>query len=160
MLLGDRHAWQYAKVAKMPEQKIMEKVRKDIAEHGWHVLSVFSENMPNFSYTIGFTETFAHPEVIISRIDSKLAHLLLNDIGELIRKGQFFEHGATANDVLKNYPVKFENVSENNILEYFRAAKNLYGEGHFKALQCIWPDKYGNFQSCTDKKQEILSLGV
>ena len=141
----------------MPESEVMEKVRRDIAEHGWHVLSVFSENMPNFSYTIGFTETLTHPEVIISGIESKLAHLLLNDIGELIKKGQFFEHGASSNEVLKNYLVKFENVTEKNIPEYFRAANNLYGEGNFKALQCIWPDKYGNFQSSTDKEQEILS---
>ena len=145
------------KVIQMPESKVMEKVSKDIAEHGWHVLSVFGENMPNFSYTIGFTETLSHPEVIISGLETKLAHLLLNDIGELIKKGQSFEHGASSDEVLKNCPVKFENVTKKNILEYLRAANNHYGEGNFQALQCIWPDKDGNFQSATDEEQEILS---
>lgn len=72
------------KEATMPQSNVMKKVSNDIKTHGWHVLSVFCKDLPNFSYTIGFTETLNHPEIVISGLDSKLAHLLLNDIGNLI----------------------------------------------------------------------------
>ena len=141
----------------MSKSTIFEKLENDIAAYGWHVISVFGDNFPNFSYTIGFTETLNHPEIIISGLDTKLAHLLLNDIGELIKNGQSFKHGQLSNEVLENYSVKFENVTDKDILEYFVAAHRHYGEGNFKALQCIWPNKDDNFQTTTNDQQEILS---
>jgi hypothetical protein len=141
----------------MPQSSVMQKVSSDIKAHGWHVLSVFGKDLPNFSYTIGFTETLNHPEIVISGLESKLAHLLLNDIGNLIINGHAFKNGDFSDQILKNYPVKFETVRNENISEYFAAANNHYGAGKFKALQCIWPDRDGNFQEATNEVQEILS---
>ena len=136
---------------------VMEKVEKDIKKHGWHVLSVFGENMPSFSYTIGFEETLNHPEVIMSGLETDLMHHLLNDIGNLIKKGQSFSEGNTSNEVLKDYLVKFVSVSEENIQEYLRAASAYYGDGNFQALQCVWPDNQGRFPDKTEETQEVLS---
>lgn len=141
----------------MSQSSVMQKVNEDVENHGWHVLSVFGNDLPAFSYTIGFTETLNHPEIVMSGIDSKLSHLLLNDIGNLIKNGQVFNHGDHSYQVLKNYWVKFESVRNENISEYFAAANNRYGTGKFKALQCIWPDRDGNFQETSNDKQEILS---
>ncbi len=140
----------------MKNTSVLEKVGDDIEEHGWHVLSVFGKGVPNFSYTVGFTETLNHPEIIMSGLDSKLAHFLLNDIGNLIRGGKSFNDGDLSDQVLKNYSVKFQSVSEDNILEYFRAANAYYGERKFKALQCVWPNSQGKFQQSSDEDQEIL----
>jgi hypothetical protein len=136
---------------------VMEKVEKDIKKHGWHVLSVFGESMPSFSYTIGFQESLRHPEIIMSGLDTNLMHHLLNDIGNLIKKGQSFSVDNTSNEVLKDYLVKFVSVSEENSQEYLRAANAYYGDGNFQVLQCIWPDNQGRFPSKTDETQEILS---
>lgn len=136
---------------------VMEKVKKDIKDHGWHVLSVFGENMPKFSYTIGFKETLNHPEVIMSGLDTDLMHNLLNDIASLIKKGDIFSEGDTSNEVLKDYPVKFISVSKENIQEYLRAASTYYGEGNFQVIQCVWPDNQGLFPTKTEAAQEVLS---
>lgn len=140
----------------MSRTSVLEKVENDVKVHGWHVLSVFSENAPSFSYTVGFKETLNHSEVIISGLNTKLMHQLLNDIGELIKKGNKFSSGDTSNEVVKGYPVKFLAVSESNVQEYFRAASAYYGEGQFQALQCLWPDKNGTFPEKSDTNQEVL----
>ena len=136
---------------------VMEKVKDDIKNHGWHVLSVFEDNMPNFSYTVGFKETLNHPEIIMSGLEIDLMHHLLNDIGNLIKKGQTFSKGDTSNEVLKDYLVKFASVSDGNRKEYLRVACTYYGDDNFQALQCLWPDKEGHFPSKTDETQEVLS---
>ncbi len=141
----------------MQQSSVMQKVSSDIKTYGWHVLSVFGKDIPNFSYTIGFTETLNHPEIVISGLESKLAHLLLNDIGNLIKSGHVFKHGDFSVEILKGYPVKFEAVRNENISEYFAAANHHYGSGKFNALQCIWPDRGGKFQEASNEGQEILS---
>jgi len=135
----------------------MEKLERDIKSYGWHVLSVFEENMPSFSYTIGFKETLDHPEIIMSGLEIDLMHQLLNDIGNLIKEGQFFSEESISNEVLKDCPVKFVPVSQENTQEYFRAANAYYGEGNFQILQCVWPYKNGHFPKITDEIQEVLS---
>ena len=136
---------------------VMEKVEDDIKKHGWHVLSVFSKDAPSFSYSIGFTETLDHPEIIMSGLDTSLMHSLINDIGQLIKNGQRFTNNQLSEEVIKSYPVKFSKISELNKEEYLRAAVSIYSVEKFDALQCIWPDKEGKFQEESNTAQEVLS---
>ena len=136
---------------------VMEKVEDDIKKHGWHVLSVFSQDAPSFSYSIGFTETLDHPEIIISGLDTSLMHSLINDIGQLIKNGQRFTNNQLSEEVIKGYPVKFSKISELNKKDYLRAAVSIYSIEKFDALQCIWPDKEGKFQEESNTAQEVLS---
>lgn len=136
---------------------VMEKVEDDIKKHGWHVLSVFSKDAPSFSYSIGFTETLDHPEIIMSGLDTSLMHPLINDIGQLIKNGQRFTNNQLSEEVIKGYPVKFSKISELNKEEYLRAAVSIYSIEKFDALQCIWPDKEGKFQEESNTAQEVLS---
>ncbi len=141
----------------MSNSKVLDKVEADIEKHGWHVLSVLGGDLPNFSYTIGFTETLNHPEILMSGLSTKLMHQLLNDIGKLIEKGNSFNSGDTCDEVIKGYMVKFLTVDNSNINEYFRAANSHYGDCNFEALQCVWPDQYGDFPSKTVNNQEVLA---
>jgi hypothetical protein len=141
----------------MSNSKILDKLDKDIGKYGWHIISVFGENSLNFDYTVGFTETLNHPEIVISGLNVELMHGLLNDIGELIKQGYSFANGDTSSKVIKGYQVKFLSVDKSNIGEYFCADNTHYGEGNFEALQCIWPDQEGNFPLKTDNGQEVLS---
>ena len=141
----------------MSSSTVFEKLEHDIEKHGWHVLSVLRKESPSFSYTIGFQETLKHPEILMSGLRTELMHKLLNNIGNLIKKGYTFNDGDTCNEVIKGYPVKFLSVSSHQVEEYFRAAVVHYGRDNFQALQCIWPDKDGNFQLETDVNQDILA---
>ena len=140
----------------MNKAKIMAKVASDIASYGWHVLHVLSEDEASFSYTVGFTETLGHAEVIMSGLRRELRHDLLNDIGNLIKNGERFEKGDISHRVVKGLPVKFIAVDEKSKVAYLRMAANRYGEAGFQALQCVWPDKHGEFQADTNLAQEIL----
>lgn len=141
----------------MASNDVMDKVESDIESHGWHVLSVFGDGEPNFSYSIGFTETFNHPEVIMSGLSPKLMQALINDIGNLIRDGQTFSDKQLSDRVIKNFPVMFRAVTESTKEEYLRAATAIYGEECFDALQCVWPDKNGAFPEGSSKSQELFS---
>ena len=132
------------------------KVDEDIQKYGWHVLSVACEDTPSFSYSIGFEDTLGHPEVIMSGLSTDLMHELLNDIGELIKKGISFKSGELSNEVVDGFPVKFINVSESAMSEYLRVAGGHYGDKGFRALQCVWPDKEGVFQNKSNQDQEVL----
>ena len=140
----------------MKKESIIAKVASDIASYGWHVLHVFSEVEVSFSYTIGFTETLGHAEIIMSGLRREVRHDLLNDIGNLIKKGERFENGDISLRVVKGLPVKFIAVDMQARGEYLRMAANRYGEAGFQALQCVWPDKHGKFQADTNRAQEIL----
>ena len=140
----------------MNKEKIIAKVASDIASFGWHVLHVFSEDEVSFSYTVGFTETLYHAEIIMSGLRRELRHDLLNDIGNLIKNGERFENGDLSHCVAKGLPVKFIAVSDKLRREYLGLAANRYGDAGFKALQCVWPDKHGKFQADTNRAQEIL----
>ena len=141
----------------MSQSNVLEKVERDIQKHGWHVLSVFGDDLPSFSYTVGFHETLSHAEILISGLSTNLMHQLLNDIGELVKDGQRFSDGDTSNDIIKGFPVKFVTVRKANVQEYFRAANAYYGEDEFEALQCIWPDKHARFPNESTECQEILA---
>lgn len=140
----------------MSNPKIFEKVDEDIAKYGWHVLSVTCEDSPSFSYTVGFEETLNHPEIIMSGLGTELMHHLLNDIGELIKLGDSFKDGDLSNEVVSGFPVKFIAVKDNVLSEYLRVAEVHYDSKGFRALQCIWPDKKGVFQTESNYEQEVL----
>ncbi|MEM7358933.1 MAG: DUF4262 domain-containing protein [Pseudomonadota bacterium] len=140
----------------MTSSKIIDKVKNDIAEHGWHVLSVSCSDSPNFSYTVGFEQTLGHPEIIMSGLKIDLMHQLLNDIGGLIKEGESFTNGDLSNEVIRGFPVKFVALNENSTEEYLRVAKAHYENGSIRALQCIWPDSNGVFQSASNNAQELF----
>ncbi len=141
---------------KLKTEKLIAKVAGDIASYGWHVLHVISEDDVSFSYTVGFTETLGHAEVLMSGLKRALRHDLLNDIGNLIKNGAHFKDRDLSHQVVKGLPVKFIAISDDSRVDYLRMAANRYGEKGFQALQCIWPDKNGEFQAETNRSQEIL----
>ncbi|CAH0535507.1 hypothetical protein VST7929_03077 [Vibrio stylophorae] len=139
-------------------REVMEKIKNDIQEHGLHVMSVCGDDIQSFSYTIGLEETFKHPEIIMSGLDTKLMHALLNDIAKLIEGGEAYSDGDLSDQVLKNYPVKFVSVTNENAEAYLRAAGAYYDPASFRALQCVWPDSHGHFQRHSNNEQTILSV--
>ena len=140
----------------MSSSKIFKKVDEDIRNYGFHVLSVACSDSPDFSYTVGFEQTLNHPEVIMSGLDRKLMHRLLNDIGELIRKGDSFSNGEFSDKVVDGFSVKFISVKTIALAEYLSVAKAHYKGKEFRALQCVWPDKNGLFQTEDNEVQEVF----
>lgn len=122
-----------------------EKVAADVNEHGWHVVKVLSEGtQPPFAYTIGLETTFDHPETIIFGLNDDLdvMHIVLNEIGSLVREGARFEHGATAATLLPGYVCPFARFPRSAFAAHVGRAIHFHRarRAGFRVVQCIWPD--------------------
>jgi hypothetical protein len=125
----------------------LDRVRDVINEHGWWVgLFEGDGDQPAFAYTIGLHETFGHPEIIIFGLPLPAMHGVLNEYGALIRDGARFTDGASSDDVVESYTVRFRAVAARESYEtYLGYGCRFYAPRSFGVLQCVWPDKAHKF---------------
>jgi hypothetical protein len=129
-----------------PEDDRDRKVLADITRVGWTVIGVLEdEEGPGFAYSIGLFHTLGHPEVLILGLRPQVAHQLVNDMGEAIRKGQRFEAGQRYEEIAAGFPLAFVEMDKRYYREYLGYAGWFYQGPDFPVLQCIWPDKQGVF---------------
>ena len=125
-----------------PENPGEEKLVGDVTAHGWHVVKVAEDDQgPGFTYTVGLWQSFRHPEVILVGLPGETAHVILNDLGEAVRRGEHFEAGTESEVFLEGYPVTFRPVPEDRQWPYFGFARWFYDGGAFPALQLVFPDR-------------------
>ena len=124
---------------------IVERAAADVTAHGWHVLTIGGEGSSPYAFSIGFTRTFGHPEVLIIGLPQKTSHELLNVVGSRVSAGARFEHGLPYLGLLNRYPCEFRPVPESEYRNYLGAALGFYGSEPFGALQLVWPDRDGRF---------------
>jgi len=124
------------------------KVRADVDKFGWHCLNVWPEkgnDHPAFSYTIGLTESYEHPEIMVFGLDEK-AHGILNECVQLVRNGNKLVANAPNADVLSGgYDVVFKPIRKECFADYLGTAVRFYGSRPFQALVLFWPNKEGRF---------------
>lgn len=143
-----------------PEQKVID----DVAKHGWHVINVMEEgNLPGFSYSIGLTHTFEHPEVIVFGLKHSFLHQIVNNIGDEIRAGKSFQAGSDYEDILEGYPCRFRQVPQAIFPKYVGWAIWFHQQNgaEFSVLQCVWPDREGRFPwepSCHAEVKEVQPI--
>lgn len=121
----------------------IEKITKDIAEFGWHSLFVFDpkNESANFHYTVGFEESFGHPELIIFGLAQEAGHGILTDLADDIKSGKVFDPDKKMNGVVGgDFTVIFKSVVRPSEIEYLAGAQNYYKKP-FRALVMFWPDK-------------------
>lgn len=65
-----------------------------IDRYGWAVIAVeASHDTPNWSYTVGLSDGFGHPELVVVGLQPYDAQRLLNLIGGHVRRGERFDAG-------------------------------------------------------------------
>lgn len=113
----------------------------NIDRFGLEVIMVGSTSYcPSFAYSIGLTQTYNHPEVICFGLTNDLGHAIINDIAEIIRKGETIKTGKIYTEIFKDSRATFLKVDKRNIDDYFGVALNYYGDNNFDALQIVWTD--------------------
>lgn len=118
-------------------------MRGDIAQFGWHVIHVTACSVtPDYSYTIGLTETHAHPELIILGFGAELSHQVLHSAVSEIAKGKQYQHNEFYSEILESYDVKFARVKTDFFPDYVGQALHYYNQA-FELLQLVWPDREG-----------------
>ncbi|MBN8884974.1 MAG: DUF4262 domain-containing protein [Rudaea sp.] len=127
-----------------PSSSADDKVASDIRKFGWHSLHVFSneaDELP-FSYSIGFTQTYAAPEVLIFNVERTKAHKLLWACAHVLKDGGMLTPDAKDDRILNNdYQVIFKTLRVSAYGEYLGTARRYYGSKPFPAVVMFLPDR-------------------
>ena len=118
-------------------------IQEHINKYGWHCLYVFDPDgeKVEFTYSIGFEETFKHPEIMIFGLKKETAHGILDDIANDLNNGIKYELDKRLSNVIGgDFEVMFKEVNENAFSEYLGSAVDYY-QKPFKAWVLFWPDK-------------------
>ena len=121
----------------------IESIKENIQKHGWQFQYVFdtSGEKEEFSYTIGFEESFDHPEIMIFGLKRETMHSILSDIASEIKEGREFKEGVrTANVLGGEFEVIFKSVAEQYLPEYAGIATRFY-DRPIRLMVMFWPDK-------------------
>ena len=146
------------------EQRVID----DVQRVGWHLVGVEGDSEgPAFVYSVGFQHSFGQPEIIIFGLnDTSTMAQIVNNIGDEIRNGSSFDDWYESDQVLNDYCCMFRNVEREYYPEYLGYAMWFYEGRDFSALQCVWPDKDGNYPwepECSpelNEQQPLLSKGI
>jgi hypothetical protein len=129
-----------------PEDDYDPIVIANIERYGWHVVIVpEDEDGYGFAYTAGLTYSYGHAEVIVFGLPEDVMHAVLNDIGDRAKSGKPCEANTYVDGLLEGYDCGFVIVHKTQYREYLGQCRWLYGGNEFNALQCVWPDRNGQF---------------
>jgi len=149
----------FAKMKKRTLDKGDKKLIDDIGQFGWHVLKVLEDdNGPGFAYSVGLFKTFKHPEIIIIGLKLDLAHILINNIGEDIKKGKRYESGQLYNNILDDFKCLMFDVPKEKYKKYVGYGLWYYEGDNFPLLQCIYPTVNGIYPWEKEWPEDIIDL--
>ena len=74
-------------------EEFLEDLHDRVQRFGWALQGV--EARPPWTYTIGLTERFDHPELVLAGVDPVLAMPVLNGLGTMIATGEQLRPGRT-----------------------------------------------------------------
>jgi hypothetical protein len=133
---------------------------KNIQQFGWTVINVFGDEELNpYSYTIGLTKTFNHPEIVISGLDGEKACKILNLIGDNIKKGKIYANSKIQyDDILEKYNCEFKVINSQLYESLFGRAEWFYQKEIFDVFQCIYPDNLNRLPEHEDYTMTIQDL--
>lgn len=129
-----------------PEDDYDRAILGDIRRIGWSVIAIHEEGGRSWPYTfsVGLFHSFGQPEVLFAGLEPHQAGDLTNIIGEAMRAGAQFQHGARW-DQLEGLPLYFLAVGKDKYEQYVGYARWLYRGSDFPLLQCVCPDEQGRF---------------
>jgi hypothetical protein len=128
-----------------------------INEFGLSVIMLeATDYLPSFAYSVGLWQKYGHPEIICFGLPTKTLHPIINDVAEIIKKGQKIETGKIYDQIFQNNRAEFLRVDKRNIGDYFAMAINYYSNYDFPALQLIWTDRNDKFPWDEDFEKEFV----
>ncbi len=119
-------------------------IENNIKEFGWHCLNVFypDDGKPEFTYSIGFEETYNHPEIMMFGLEADKSHHMLADIAHDIKNGVILKTDVRLKNVIGgDYEVMFKEIKQESFGQYLGTAVDYY-EKPFRAWVMLWPDKH------------------
>jgi Domain of unknown function (DUF4262) len=102
------------------------------------------QRSPAFAYSLGLFQNFGQPEIILFGLDLDTMHTLINNVGDLARKGARFLPGDSSDELLEAYTCAFRPVSRAQLRDHMTYTQWFYGDDEVPAVQLVWPDRNGN----------------
>jgi len=131
----------------------------DIESVGWHVLKVLEdEKGPGFAYSVGLFKTYQHPEIIIIGLKLDLAHLLINNISEEVKKGKRYQPEQLYTDILDDFKCLMLNVHKEHYHQYVGYVKWYYAGNNFPLMQCLYPTVKGIYPWENEWPEDLRNL--
>lgn len=126
-------------------RKFADKISEHVSSVGWSVIGVGAGPDANpFAYTVGLTESYGHPELVMVGLSLTAMHQMLNIAGIRVRAGERFEDGQRYGQIAGGYDVEAVKLATKFASEVLTVAAARYG-GTVSALQLMWPDAAGLF---------------
>ncbi len=125
-----------------------DRIRIDIDRCGWHCVHVLPENdcQVQFTYTIGLSEKFRAPEVMVFGFPRERAHELLGVCAYLVANGEEIEVDIPDGRILQGgYKVVFREVSKVAFGEYLGTACRFFKGDTFRAVVLFVPDAQARY---------------
>ena len=130
-------------------EKILEKAISDIAQYGWSFMYVDADQesgIESFSYTVGFEQSYGHPEIITFGLPAEPAHRILSATAAAIKEGETMPlHEPVENIIGGDLRVKYKPLDHASYNDYLSVAIAAYGTKDFRTQIMLWPDREGNY---------------
>lgn len=122
-------------------------IRHWVAKLGWAnqlVEEGASDTEPPFAYTVGLTQRFDHPELIVVGLKPDSMQFVLNQCADRVKNGTRLKAGARLDEVIDGFQVEVRTLDP-SLLHFLGYARWFHGDRPFEALQILWPDREGRF---------------
>lgn len=151
--------WALSPIRRALSRPVGGKLLADIQQYGWHMITVpADERQPGFTYTVGLSHSYGHPEVIVFGLPSPTAQRILERIADLVQTGAVFADGNQSDEILRGHTCQFRGVLPSHFPAHFGRAGWFYGSWGFPAIQCVWPDQAGRFPWEPECEQVIIRV--
>lgn len=135
------------------------KLLDDIHSYGWHVVKVLEDDKrPGFAYSVGLFKTFNHPELIIVGLNLDSAHILINNMGDDIKRGKHFRSGLMYPEIRDDFNCLMIDVKKENYKTYVGFGLWFYEGDKFPLMQCIYPTVKGIYPWEKDWPADLKDL--
>jgi hypothetical protein len=128
------------------EDKSEQKVIDDVAEFGWHCVSIMAEgDHVGYSFTVGLFQSYEHPELIVFGLPSEVSHQILCTAADAAKSGSPIDLAQPTDALINNFSCCFAEVPPTEYHEYVGYARWYYQGNGFSLYQIVWPSRSGLF---------------
>ncbi|MEZ5997420.1 MAG: DUF4262 domain-containing protein [Hyphomonas sp.] len=125
------------------ERRILE----SIEVHGWYGVHMFDPELatPNFTYTVGFSQTLNAPEFIVFGLHRDIMFDMLDSVFRQIKAGRKLKDNQVWKGIYEDISCVARKVSAKDVFTDYAVMADWFwkrggNQGHPGLFQLVWPD--------------------